>query len=96
MNIDPVAKLRDWGNQLGAVEDLGAAFEQFRDELAQSDLTIWSKQVSGKYVLRTLHQGFPDRFFSLNRYLNLCMYICTTPPSDLVQMIDKIVADATP
>jgi len=45
-NIDPVAKLRDWGNQLGAVEDLGAAFEQFRDELEQSDLTVWSKQVS--------------------------------------------------
>lgn len=97
-DVDPASKLRVWGQQLGANEDLGERFEQASDSLEQGDLADWEKQVSGKYVLRLLHQRFPRLpgagQFPLDHYLNEYLRACPDPPADLVELIERIIEDA--
>jgi hypothetical protein len=96
--IDPAAKLRSWGQQIGAAEDLGDLFGQTLRALEQDSLSAWEQQVSGKYVLRELHRRFPrlpgTGQFSLSHYLNLYLRECPGPPPDLVRLIERIIEDA--
>ncbi len=97
-NIDPADKLRAWGNQLGAAEDLGTMFEQTLRDLQAGDLATWQQHVSGKYVLQLLHQRFPRLpragQFPLDHYLNEYLRACPDPPPDLVRLIERIIEDA--
>lgn len=96
--IDPAAKLRAWGQQLGANEDLGDLFGERLQILEQADWLTWQFHVSGKQALRELHRRFPQPpragQFSLSHYLNLYLDRCPTPPPDLAALIDRIIEDA--
>jgi hypothetical protein len=97
-NIDPVATLNSWGKKLGFPEDLGKVFSGFLGELNRGGPPRWEKSVSGKYVLRALHQCFPrlprTGQFSLDHYLNQYLRECPNPPPDLVGLIERIIEDA--
>jgi hypothetical protein len=90
--------LQAWGQQLGASEDLKALFEQRLQSLQSLSPEFHANHFSGKYVLDCLREQFPlpltKKQFPLGHYLDLYLDRCLTPPSDLVSLIDRIVAHA--
>ena len=96
--VDPIIKLRMWGQQLHATQDLGDLFAQTMTALEQAGTAAWQQQISGKYVLRELHRRFPRLpsagQFALTHYLNLYLRECPEAPPDLVALIERILQDA--
>lgn len=99
-SIEPLSKLREWGTKLGVEEDLGQLFSEHLDRLTKSSFEIWQQEVSGKYVFAHLHSKFPlspsKKRFDRYHYLNLYMTCYPTPPSDLENMIAKILTTYAP
>jgi len=89
--------LVNWGANIGASEDLS---QLFNAKLCQMILVRerLSQQISGKYVLERLldmSPGSPNKKrFPLDHYLNLYMESCSTPPADLVNLIERIIKHA--
>jgi hypothetical protein len=99
VDVNAQEKLRAWGQQLGCNEDLGLVFRQSREALAAAGPDGWQEAVSGKHILRVLQSRFPllagAGRFGLSHYLNLYMDRCPDPHPDLVDLIDRIVADSS-
>ena len=97
--VDPVDKLRAWGQQLAAGEDFAQLYADKLAELNRGPLAEWQRQVSGKYVLSTLQRRFPRLLgsgqFPLTHYLNEYLRSCPDPPADLVEVVDQITRDVT-
>lgn len=96
-NVDPAAKLRAWGQQLGTAKDLGEMFKQTLRALKKAGPAGWEQQVSGKYVLGVVRRRFPRLpragQFPLSHYLNEYLRACSDPPPDLVGLIERIIED---
>lgn len=96
--LNVFAKLRAWGEMLGATEDLGALYEKELDRLEQGGFSVWQRHVSGKYVLAVLHRDFPrlprSGQFSVGHYLNLYLDRCPQPPADVQRLIERILRHA--
>ncbi len=91
--------LLNWQNQLGASEDLPALFQTRLAFLLSQSQEVQATQVSGKYVLKYLHDRFPLKpprmtKYALNDYLDYYLDKCSSPPPDLVALIDRILAHA--
>ena len=90
--------LANWGVSIGASEDLRQLFNSKFSQLKIATIEILSQQVSGKYVMERLldlSPGSPTKTrFPLDHYLNLYMESCSTPPTDLVNLIERIIEHA--
>lgn len=95
---DPAGMLSIWGQQIGCSEELGQLFRQKRASLDGVRLAEWKRVVSGKHILSVLHSQFPllphAGRFGLSHYLNWYLRECPDAPMDLIQIIDRIIADA--
>jgi hypothetical protein len=95
---NPAEKLRAWGQQLNANEDLGDLFEEHLKALEEGDLLAWQCHVSGKHVLQELHRHFPDPprtgQFKLYHYQNEYLRVCPDPPPDLATLVGRIIEHA--
>ncbi len=87
-----------WGANIGASEDLRQLFNDKFVALRLFTIEALSQQVSGKYVLERLldmSPGSPNKKrFPLDHYLNLYMESCSTPPADIVNLIERIIKHA--
>jgi hypothetical protein len=90
--------LVNWGVNIGASEDLYKLFGDKLSQLKNVTIETLSQQVSGKYVLERLldmSPGSPNKNrFPLDLYLNLYMESCSTPPADIVNLIERIIKHA--
>lgn len=90
--------LVNWGESVGASEDLHKLFDDKLSQLKNATIETLSQQVSGKYVLKRLldmSPGSPNKkHFSLDHYLVLYMESCSTPPADIVNLIERIIKHA--
>lgn len=90
--------LVNWGANLGASEDLRQLFDVKLVMLRLVSMETLSRRVSGKYVLERLldmSPGSPNKNrFPLDHYLNLYMESCSTPPADIVALIERIIKHA--
>lgn len=90
--------LVNWGAGIGASEDLRQMFDDKLAQLKIASVEVLAQQVSGKYVLERLldlSPGSPTKTrFPLDHYLNLYMESCSTPPVDLVKLIERIISHA--
>ncbi len=87
--------LVNWGANIGASEDLRQLFNAKIVQLRLSTMETLSQRVSGRYVLERLldmSPGSPNKQrFPLDHYLNLYMESCSAPPTDLVNLIERII-----
>jgi hypothetical protein len=90
--------LANWGASIGASEDLRQLFDAKLAQLGLSKMETLSRRVSGKYVLERLldmSPGSPNKNrYPLVLYLNLYMESCSTPPADMVNLIERIIKHA--
>ncbi|GEM_PF-1187306 len=93
-----LSSLANWGVGIGASEDLRQMFDGKLTQLKIASVETLAQQVSGKYVLERLldlSPGSPTKNrFPLDHYLNLYMESCSTPPVDLVKLIERIINHA--
>lgn len=94
---DAVATLRALQTCLGLADDLGQAYLDRLTWLQRQPFAEWEQLVSGKYVLKLLHETFPLRLSGQQAWddmLGAYMRVCYTPPPDLVTLLETIWQDA--
>jgi hypothetical protein len=90
--------LVNWGVNVGASEDPRKLFDDKLSQLKNATMETHSQRVSGKYVLERLLDMSPRTrnkiHFPLDHYLELYIESCSTPPADLVNLIERIIKHA--
>lgn len=88
-------KLRSWGQQLGAAQDLGNLYRKTLLDLEKGNISNWQERVTGKAVLSALWQQIPNRPRTgkikyhdlINEYANQNPEV----PDDLEELIQKLL-----
>ena len=95
---DLVSRFQHWTGVLGSTEDLVNMFGAFQQDLAQANPDAWMQHISGKHVLKVLHQRFPlsgqSGRFRLSHYISLYLDKCHDPPPDLKDLVYRCLNHA--
>jgi hypothetical protein len=94
-NIDVPVYLGELGRKTGL--PLDERYEERLTWLNASDYAIWEQVVSGKYVLKLLKERFPIALGARQAWvgvLDAYMQHCTTPPVDLLNVLEFIYRDS--
>jgi hypothetical protein len=76
-------------------EDLPRIFHDRLDQLRRAALETWAQEVSGKYVLERFYDlsPLPNNFRTSHLWV-FYMESCASPPSDLVNLLDRVIKHA--